>query len=134
MNLTGQQIKDTYEGVLNIGATGLTGALQEITDGLGNLLNIQVSDTTINFSGIVTGNIIGTTGAAGATGANGANGATGANGANGATGATGAAGSGATGALQTDAAIDGTLQVVKDSLGNWFIDTIYLPVLVNEKI
>ncbi|CAB4157087.1 hypothetical protein UFOVP693_1, partial [uncultured Caudovirales phage] len=118
MNLTGQQIKDTYEGVLNIGATGLTGALQEITDGLGNLLNIQVSDTTINFSGIVTGNIIGTTGAAGATGANGANGATGANGANGATGATGAAGSGATGALQTDAAIDGTLQVVKDSLGN----------------
>ena len=87
MNLTGSQIKDTYEGVLNIGATGLTGALQEITDGLGNLLNIQVSDTTINFSGIVTGNIIGTTGAAGATGANGANGATGATGPAGATGA-----------------------------------------------
>ena len=105
MNLTGQQIKDTYEGLLNIGATGLTGALQTITDGLGNPLPMQVSNTTVNFTGIVTG-IVGTTGPAGPTGAQGP------------IGPTGAGGASATGALQTDAAISGTLQVVKDSLGN----------------
>ena len=73
MNLTGSQIKDTYEGLLNIGATGLTGALQTITDGLGNPLPMQVSNTTVNFTGIVTG-IVGTTGPAGPTGATGAQG------------------------------------------------------------
>ena len=73
MNLTGQQIKDTYEGVLNIGATGLTGSLQTITDGLGNPLPMQVSSTTVNFTGTVTG-IVGNTGPAGATGATGAQG------------------------------------------------------------
>ena len=108
MNLTGQQIKDTYEGLLNIGATGLTGTLQTITDGLGNPLPMQVSETTVNFTGIVTG-IVGNTGPAGPTGAQGPTGAV---------GPTGAGGASATGALQTDAAIDGTLQVVKDSLGN----------------
>jgi hypothetical protein len=92
MNLTGSQIKDTYEGVLNIGATGLTGALQEITDGLGNLLNIQVSDTTINFSGIVTGNIIGTTGAAGTSGTSGTSGINGTSGTSGTSGVSGSSG------------------------------------------
>lgn len=105
MNLTGQQIKDTYEGVLNIGATGLTGSLQTITDGLGNPLPMQVSSTTVNFTGTVTG-IVGNTGPAGPTGAQGP------------IGPTGSGGASATGALQTDNAIDGTLQVVKDSLGN----------------
>ena len=128
MNLTGSQIKDTYEGVLNIGATGLTGALQEITDGLGNLLNIQVSDTTINFSGIVTGNIIGTTGATGAAGAAGATGAagpagatgaTGANGANGSNGATGATGpAGATGAgASSPITLEQTNSLVSTAIG-----------------
>ena len=76
MNLTGQQIKDTYEGLLNIGATGLTGALQTITDGLGNPLPMQVSSTTVNFTGCVTG-IVGTTGPAGPTGVQGPIGPTG---------------------------------------------------------
>jgi hypothetical protein len=92
MNLTGSQIKDTYEGVLNIGATGLTGTFQEITDGLGNLLNIQVSDTTINFSGIVTGNIIGTTGAAGTSGTSGTSGINGTSGTSGTSGVSGSSG------------------------------------------
>ena len=98
MNLTGQQIKDTYEGLLNIGATGLTGALQTITDGLGNPLPMQVSSTTVNFTGCVTG-IVGTTGPAGATGAQGPIGPT---------GPAGSGGGGATGARQTDNAISST--------------------------
>jgi hypothetical protein len=93
--------------------------LQEITDGLGNLLNIQVSDTTINFSGIVTGNIIGTTGATGANGANGATGATGATGSNGANGATGATGpAGATGAgASSPITVEQTNSLVSTAVG-----------------
>jgi hypothetical protein len=55
MNLSGQSIKDTYGGILNIGATGLTGSLKTITDGFGNPLPMQVSETGVNFTGDVTG-------------------------------------------------------------------------------
>lgn len=55
MNLSGQSIKNTYGGLLNIGATGLTGALKTVTDGFGNPLPMQVSQTGVNFTGDVTG-------------------------------------------------------------------------------
>ena len=105
MNLTGQQIKDTYEGVLNIGATGLTGTLQTITDGLGNPLPMQVSSTTVNFTGTVTG-ISGTSGTSGTSGVNGATGPAGPTGGSGTSGTSGTSGvNGATGANGVDTAI-----------------------------
>lgn len=85
MNLSGESIKDTYGGILNIGAAGLTGALTTITDGFGNPLPMQVSNTGVNFTGTVSG-ISGTTGA---TGAQGPAGPTGAQGPAGSTGAAG---------------------------------------------
>ena len=59
MNLQDNQIKDTYGGVLNIGATGLDSNLKPVTDGFGNVLPFEVSDTTIHITGNVTGGPIG---------------------------------------------------------------------------
>jgi hypothetical protein len=54
-NLTGQQIKDTYDGLLNLqdSTTGITSTFQQIQDGLGNNTN-----TRISTSGIVSPNIV----------------------------------------------------------------------------
>ena len=53
--LTGQQIKDTYDGLLNLqnSTTGITSSFQQIQDGLGNNTN-----TRISTSGIVSPNIV----------------------------------------------------------------------------
>jgi hypothetical protein len=75
-NLTNTSIQDTYGGILNIGAAGLTGALQQVTDGFGNPLPFEVNSTEIAFTGTVSG-LIGNTGPAGPTGATGPQGATG---------------------------------------------------------
>ena len=56
-NLTGQQIKDTYYGLLNLNTatTGITSTLQNITDGLGNSTGSRIatnqfySPTTFGF-------------------------------------------------------------------------------------
>jgi hypothetical protein len=54
-NLTNQQIKDTYYGLLNLATatTGITSTYQQIQDGLGNNTN-----TRISTSGIVSPNIV----------------------------------------------------------------------------
>lgn len=54
MNLTNTRIQNTYGGLLNIGSLGLTGS-QPITDGFGNELPIEVSETNVNFTGTVSG-------------------------------------------------------------------------------
>jgi len=54
MNLTNTRIQNTYGGLLNIGSQGLTGS-QPISDGFGNVLPIEVSDTNVNFTGTVSG-------------------------------------------------------------------------------
>ena len=78
-DLTGKRIQNTYGGILNVGSQGLSGVagdtLQTVTDGFGNPMPFQVSDTTVNFTGNVTG-IPGLTGG-GATGATGPGGAQG---------------------------------------------------------
>lgn len=53
--LTGQQIKDTYPGLLNLATatTGITSTPQQIQDGLGNNTN-----TRISTSGIISPNVI----------------------------------------------------------------------------
>lgn len=105
-SLTGQQINQTYEGLIKtenndqVGATAVT-----LTDGVGNQLPIQVStggvnfpDGTVDFTGASVVGLSAPPGATGATGPSGV-GATGATGSIGFTGATGAAGgTGATGA------------------------------------
>ena len=55
-NLTGQQIKDSYPGLLNLNTstTGITSTYQQITDGLGNNTN-----TRISTSGIISPNVVG---------------------------------------------------------------------------
>lgn len=55
-NLNGIQIKESYGGVLNVGPSGATGStLRQVTDGFGNNLPIQVSDTEVVFTGDVSG-------------------------------------------------------------------------------
>jgi hypothetical protein len=53
-NLTGQQIKDTYPGLLNLetATTGITSSFQQIQDGFGNNTNSRIST-----SGIISPNI-----------------------------------------------------------------------------
>lgn len=48
-NFTGQQIKDTYYGVLNLqnSTTGITSTYQQIQDGLGNNTNTRISTSGI---------------------------------------------------------------------------------------
>ena len=55
MNLTGQQIRNTYDGLLNLqdSTTGITSTYQQIQDGLGNNTN-----TRISTSGILSPNIV----------------------------------------------------------------------------
>ena len=50
MNLENQQIKNTYTGVLNIGATGMSDICAEVTDGDGNNLGIQVCNCCTKFT------------------------------------------------------------------------------------
>ncbi len=50
-NLTGNEISATYGGLLNIGATGLTGSFTQVTDGFGNPLPMEVSDSAVKFTG-----------------------------------------------------------------------------------
>jgi hypothetical protein len=111
MNLTGDQIKNTYGAILNIGAGGVTQNLQPVTDGFGTVLPLEVSATEIKFTGAVSGGPIGPTGPQGVTGEAGPTGSAGTNGLDGATGpaglpgATGPAGlDGATGATGLDGA------------------------------
>jgi hypothetical protein len=92
-NLTGTQICNTYGGVLNIGAAGLTGSLAPVTDGLGNVLPFEVSNTTINFTGTVTGGAVGPTGASGTSGTSGISGSSGTSGSSGNSGSSGTSGS-----------------------------------------
>lgn len=54
--LTGQQIKDTYDGLLKLAdsTTGITSSYQQIQDGLGNDTN-----TRISTQGIISPNVVG---------------------------------------------------------------------------
>ena len=54
-NLTGQQIKDTYPGLLNLetATTGITSTYQQIQDGLGNNTNTRISTLGIQSPTIV---------------------------------------------------------------------------------
>ena len=54
-NLTGQQIKDTYEGLLNLqdSTNGITSSYQQIQDGLGNNTNTRISNVGIQSPTIV---------------------------------------------------------------------------------
>lgn len=107
MNLTGQQIKNTYPGVINIGATGLTGSLQTLTDGLGHPLPMQVSNTTVNFTGTVTG-ISGTSGTSGTSGVSGTSGISGMNGTSGTSGVSGTSGTDGTSGTSGTSGVNGT--------------------------
>lgn len=55
-NLTGQQIKNTYPGLLNLetATTGITSTYQQIQDGFGNNTN-----TRISTQGIISPNVVG---------------------------------------------------------------------------
>lgn len=53
--LTGQQIKDTYDGLLKLAdsTTGITSTYQQIQDGLGNNTNTRISDVGIQSPTLV---------------------------------------------------------------------------------
>jgi len=55
-NLTGQQIKDTYQGLLNLqdSTTGITNSFQTIQDGLGNDTGLKIRTNELNGSGLLT--------------------------------------------------------------------------------
>ena len=48
-NLTGQQIKNTYPGLLNLATatSGITSSYQQVQDGLGNNTNTRISTNGI---------------------------------------------------------------------------------------
>lgn len=96
MNLAGDQIKDTYGALLNIGASGALSTLQPVTDGFGNVLPFELSTTTFNFTGNVTGGPIGPTGAAGSSGTSGTSGVSGTSGTSGTSGVSGSSGTSGT--------------------------------------
>ncbi len=55
-NLTGQQIKDSYDGLINTkNLLPIDGTLRALTDGLGNDLPLRISTTNVDFTGTVTG-------------------------------------------------------------------------------
>lgn len=55
-DLTNQQIDQTYDGLIHTATDQpITGTLVNLQDGLGNNLPMQVSNTTVNFTGTVTG-------------------------------------------------------------------------------
>jgi hypothetical protein len=53
-NLTGQQIKDTYEGLLNLqdSTTGITQTFQQIQDGLGNNTGLSIKQNQLQGGGL----------------------------------------------------------------------------------
>ena len=53
-NLTGQQIKDTYEGLLNLqdSTTGITSTFQQIQDGLGNNTGLTIRQNQLQGGGL----------------------------------------------------------------------------------
>jgi hypothetical protein len=52
MDLTGNKIKNTYGGVLNIGPSGMTDSnLYQVTDGFGTPIPMEVGINEINFTG-----------------------------------------------------------------------------------
>jgi hypothetical protein len=105
MNLAGDQIKDTYGALLNIGASGALSTLQPVTDGFGNVFPFELSTTTFNFTGNVTGGPIGPTGAAGTSGTSGVSGSSGTSGTDGTSGTSGTSGaSGSSGTSGTSGA------------------------------
>jgi hypothetical protein len=57
-NLTGQQIKDTYEGLLNLqdSTTGITNSFQAIQDGLGNDTGLRIKQNGLFGGGITSYN------------------------------------------------------------------------------
>jgi len=57
MKLTGNKIKNTYGGLLNIGATGLTGSgVFQVTDGFGNPIPMLVGTNEIDIIGTLSVN------------------------------------------------------------------------------
>ena len=55
-DLTNQQIDQTYDGLIHTATDEpIDGTLVNLQDGVGNNLPIQVSNTTVNFTGTVTG-------------------------------------------------------------------------------
>ena len=57
-NLTGQQIKNTYEGLLNLedSTTGITNSFQSIQDGLGNNTGLRIKQNGLFGGGITSFN------------------------------------------------------------------------------
>ena len=53
-NLTGQQIKDTYDGLLNLqnSTTGITQSFQQIQDGLGNDTGLRIKQNQLQGGGL----------------------------------------------------------------------------------
>jgi hypothetical protein len=53
-NLTGQQIKDTYDGLLNLqnSTTGITQSFQQIQDGLGNNTGLTIKQNQLQGGGL----------------------------------------------------------------------------------
>ena len=53
-NLTGQQIKDTYDGLLNLqnSTTGITSTFQQIQDGLGNDTGLRIRQNQLQGGGL----------------------------------------------------------------------------------
>jgi len=49
--LTGNQIANTYGGLLKVSSTGVSSTLQNVQDGFGNNSAIQLSNSTFNISG-----------------------------------------------------------------------------------
>jgi len=128
-NLTNTKIKDTYGGVLNIGPAGASGSnLVQVTDGFGNPIPMEVSSTTIAFTGMITG-IVGNTGPAGSSGSSGSSGTSGTSGTSGSSGSSGSSGtsgsSGSSGSSGTSgtSGIDTAFVTTVDVVNNYTIQS-----------
>lgn len=100
-NLTNEFINQTYPSLVKFANSynGVSSSLQNLQDGLGDNLPIQISQTEVNISGSLLVNglpISGQTGSSGTSGTSGQSGSNGSSGTSGATGSSGQSGSNGT--------------------------------------
>lgn len=136
-DLTNKYIYETYPSIVGIGdegSSGVTGTLKPLTDGVGEHLPIEVSETEVNITAVNTtsvnfsiagyGEVIndqgqwvgpgsaegtsGTSGSSGVNGTSGTDGTSGTNGANGTSGTDGSSGTNGTSGVNGAAGTSGT--------------------------
>ena len=93
--LTNLYVSQSYQGLIKLedSTQGGSGTLQNVQDGLGNNLALQISTTEVNVTGsLFVNGVPVSTGSAGTSGTSGINGSSGTSGINGSSGSSGSSG------------------------------------------